>query len=114
MVDSHLLYGIVIWGNTYANHAKRLIILQNKAVKIVAGGQRQDHVAQFYHQLQILKLKDLYVHEVAKLMHKNSLKKLPIRLNYHFTPVRAIHTQTMRLALFELDLYLPRYRTQKL
>ena len=58
MVHSHLFYGIVIWGNTYDNSLKRLIILQNKVVKIVAGGQRQEHVTPFYHRLQILKLKD--------------------------------------------------------
>ena len=47
-------------------------------------------------------------------MHKNSRKKLPNRLNSHFSSVRAIHTRTTRLALSELSLYLPRYRTQKL
>ena len=114
MVHSHLLYGIVTWGNAHDNHLKRLIISQNKAVKIVAGGQRQDHVTPFYHRLQILKLKDLYKYEVAKLMHKNSRKKLPNRLCCHFTPVKAIHTRTTRLALSELNLYLPKYRTQKL
>ena len=61
MVHFHLLYGIVIWGNTYDNHLKRLIILQNKVVKTVAGGQRREHVTPFYHRLQILKLKDSYV-----------------------------------------------------
>ena len=61
VVHSHFLYGIVICGNTYDYHLKRLIILQNKVVEIVAGGQRQDHVTPFYHRLQILKLKDLYV-----------------------------------------------------
>ena len=60
MIHSHLLYGIAIWGYTYDNHLKRLIILQNKAVKIVARGQRQDHVTPFYHRFQILKLKNLY------------------------------------------------------
>ena len=61
MVHSHLLYGIVMWGYTYDNHLKRLIILQNKAVKINAGGQLQDHVTPFYHRFQILKLKNLYL-----------------------------------------------------
>ena len=82
----------VIWVNTYNNHLKRLIILQNKAFKIVAGGQRQNHAIPFYYRLQILKLKDLYKYEVAKLMHKHSRKKLPKRINCHFTPVRAVHT----------------------
>ena len=48
MIHSHLLYGIAMWGYTYDNHLKELIILQNKAVKIVAGGQRQDHVIPSY------------------------------------------------------------------
>ena len=103
MVHCHLLYGIVIRGNTYANsHLKRLISLQNKAVKIVAGEQRLDHVILFYHGLQILKLKNMYVNEVAKLTYKNSWKKLPNRLNCQFSSVRAIHTRTTRLTLSEL------------
>ena len=88
-------------------------IFQNEAVKIVAGGRRQNHVTPFYRRLQILKVKNLHVFEVAKLMHKNSLKRLPNCLIFHFTPVTAIHTQTTRLALSKLNLYLPSYRTQK-
>ena len=91
-----------------------MIILQNKTVKIAAGEQQHDHVTTFYHRLLVLKLKDLYVYEVAKLMHKNSRKKLPNRLNCHFTPVGTIHARTTRIALPGLNLYLPRYRTQKL
>ena len=53
-----------------------VIILQNKAVKVVAGEQRQVHVTPFFHQLQILKLKDLYEYHVVKFMHKNSQKNI--------------------------------------
>ena len=91
-----------------------MINLHNKAVKTVAGEQRQDHVTPFHHRLQIFKVKDLYEYEVAKLMHKNSRKKLPNCLNCHFTTVRAIRTRTMCLALSELNLDLSRCRTQKL
>ena len=38
-------------------------------------------------------------------MHKNLRKKLLNRLNCHFTPVKAIHLRTTRLASFELNLY---------
>ena len=47
-------------------------------------------------------------------MYKNSRKKLPNHLHRHFTPNGAIHTRTTRLAVSELNLYLPGYRTQKL
>ena len=56
----------------------------------------------------------LNVYKVTKLTHKNSRKKLPNRPNCHFTPIGAIHTPTTRLALSELNLYLPRNRTQNL
>ena len=48
-------------------------------------------------------------------MHKNSWKKLPNCLDCYFTITdRAIRTRTTRRASSELNLYLPRYRTQKL
>jgi len=37
-------------------------MLQYKAVKIVAEGRWRDHATPYYKQLQILKLKDFYVH----------------------------------------------------
>ena len=89
----------VVYFSLLTQYMFYLILVQNKAVKIVASGQRQDHVTPSYHRLQILKLKDLYVYEVAKLLHKNLRKKQPNRLNCHFTPVRAIHTRKTRLAL---------------
>ena len=90
-----------IWGNTCDNHLKRLIVLQNKVVKIPAGGQRYDHVYTILSRIANLKTERLVctVYKVAKLMHKNSRKKLPNRLNCHFTSVRAIHKRTTHLAL---------------
>ena len=114
LAKSHLLHGIVIWGHTYDNHLKRLIILRNKAVKIVAGGQRQDHVTPFYHRLQILKLKGLYVYRMksqnkvakaAKQTHGKSHRMAQIVTSFLFE-------RTTRFASSELNWYFPRYRTQ--
>jgi len=76
LIHSHLLQSITIWGNTYDKYLKRLITLQNKAVKIVAGGRWRDYATPYYKQLHILKLKDLYVYEVAKLMHQYTQKAI--------------------------------------
>ena len=114
MVRSHLLYGITIWENTTDKNLKRLISLQNKAIKIIAQGKRWDHITPLYHKLQISKLKDLYTHEIAKMMHKYSCKNLPQRLNSHFTPVSAIHSRSTRLSSSNLNLYLPIHKTQRL
>ena len=98
IIHPHLLYGITIWKNTYKKYLKRLRTLQNKAVEVLGGGIWQDHASAYYSQLNILKLEDLYIHEVAKLMHKYSQNKLPKKLSSFFTPVNAIHSRTTRLA----------------
>ena len=114
MIHPHLLYGITVWGNAFDKHLKRLATLQNKAVKLISGAQWRDHVTPSYLKLQILKLNDLYLYEVAKLMHNHSRKKLPTSLSTFFAPVKTIHTRSTRLASSELNLYLPRYKSQKL
>ena len=114
MIHPHLLNGISIWGNTSDRSLQQMITLQNKAVKIISGGQWRDHVTPYYEQAKILKLKDLYTYEVAKIMHKHSRKQLPSSFNSYFATVNAKHTQTTRLASSDFNLFLPRYRTKKL
>ena len=106
--------GITVWGNAFDKHLKRLATPQNKAVKLISGAQWRDHVTPSYLKLQILKLNDLYLYEVAKLTHMHTHKKLPTNLSTFFAPVKAIHTRSTRLASSKLNLYLPRYKSQKL
>jgi len=54
------------------------------------------------------------MYKVAKLMHQYTQKKLPNKFSHHFTPGRTVHTRTTRLASSGLNLYLSRYRFQKL
>ena len=92
MIHPYLLYGITIWENTYATHLKRLKSLQNKAVKVIAGGQYFDHVTAYNKLLNILKIEDLYTLEVAKLMHKFSVINYSTDFFSFFTLINAIHT----------------------
>jgi len=97
MIHPHLLYGIVIWANTYEKHLKKLNILQNKAVRFVTGAVWRDHIMPCYLKMNILGLNELRMYEVAKLMHKHTLKKL-----------------STNLYLSNYNLLLPRCKTQKL
>ena len=76
MIHSHLLYGIAIWGTTFKSYLKRLSSLQNRAIKQIVDCHSQSNANPCYAQLNILKLNDLYTHEIA---HKIvPLNKLPI------------------------------------
>ena len=96
MIHPHLLYGITVRGNAFEKHLKRLDTLQNKAVKLISGAQWRDHVTPSY--LKLLIRYDLYLYEVGKLMHKHTHKKLPLSLFTFFTPIKAVRTQSTRLA----------------
>ena len=85
MVHSHLLYGIVIWGNTHDNHLKILIILQNKAFKIVTETRPCYTILSPITNLETERLVCIIVYEVTKLMHQNSRKNLSNCLNCLFT-----------------------------
>ena len=44
----HLFYGIVIWGSTFKTYLGKLSLLQNKALRIIAGGHQGDNATQYY------------------------------------------------------------------
>ena len=92
MIHPYLLYGITIWGNTYETHLKRLKSLQNKAVKVIAGGQYLIDLTAYYKQLNILKIENLYTLEGAKLMHKFFRNKLPNRFSCFYSNKCDTHT----------------------
>ena len=59
LIHSHLLYGLIIWGSTFPTYLKKLIILQNKAVKFICAAKFCGSSSLYYKRLKILKLKDL-------------------------------------------------------
>ena len=56
----HLLYGIVTWGSMFKTYLGKLLVLQNKALRIVAEGNWLNNATQYYVQLNILELDDLH------------------------------------------------------
>lgn len=114
MVHPHLLYGISIWGGTFKTYQNKLNTLQNKAVKIVTGANYYDHATPSYIDLNLLKLPDLYQHEIAKLMFRQTNNNFPLTFSNFFIKTTEVHYKTTRLALNKTSLRIPRYKTAKL
>ena len=70
MVHPYLIYGLVAWGSTFPSYIEKLNILQNKAVKLIGGGNYLDRATPYYSKLNILKLPDLYKLEITKFVHR--------------------------------------------
>ena len=84
LLHPYLLYGLHIWGSTYRTYQARLGGLQNRAVKLIGGGNFRDSPNLFYSKLNILKLPDLFKHETAKLVYRFFHDDLPTTLTELF------------------------------
>ena len=67
-IHFHLLYGLIIWGSAFPMYLKKLITLQNKAVKFICAAKFWDSSSPYYKRLKILKLTYLYKLEVGKFI----------------------------------------------
>lgn len=113
LVHPLLLYGVMIWGATFPSYLQKLQILQNKAVRIVSNSDYYEHAPPIYIKLNILTLKDLYTHEIAKFVYNSNRTKLPTPLSDLFKKTCDISTRNTRQSTGN-QYYIPRYRTNRL
>ena len=114
MFNSHLLYCITIWTSTFSTHLNSIRILQNKAVKLLAGIHWRHSNSSGYKSLSILKLDDMIKLQSALFVHRHFNKKLPTNLQNYFTNVKTCHSTATRRLACGLNYYIPRYRSLKL
>ena len=87
----------------------KLSSLQNRAVKLIGGGNYQDNADFYYSHFNILKLFDLYKHETAKFVYRY-FRNLPIpscnlivknpNISKRFTRSTAHNQMILRIPLY--------------
>ena len=92
MVQSHLTYGVTLWGPTYLCHLKQLSILQKKAIRCINKAHYNTHTEPLFIRNKILKLDDIYKFELSKFMFDCINGLLPIPILDYFTTNATIHT----------------------
>ena len=80
----YLAYGILIWGSAYRVNLDKLIIIQKRCVRIIAGVGYRHHTTRLFAELKIIKLEDIYCKEVAKFVYKYIHNELPDSLQHLF------------------------------
>ncbi len=93
----HLIYGVLLWGSTHQSHLNKIITSQKRAVRILSGADRSAHTNELFHNLKILKFKDVYnlylSNYMFKQIHTPCINNLvPLISN------RQIHTYSTRQA----------------
>ena len=69
LFHSKVSYGVVLWGNRPV--ARRALILQKKAIRIVFNLKFNEHCRPFFRQAGILTVPAMYVHCMLSLIHEN-------------------------------------------
>ena len=93
---SHLQCGLITWSSTFKTYLKKVSIIQNKAVKIVGGGNFCDRATPYYSKLRIFKLIDMVFLEKALFMFKFKMKMLPDQFSNYFMKTCQVYQKFTR------------------
>jgi len=97
-VHSYLLYGIEIYGNTYSKYLHKLIILNNKILRILQHASLSKPVTQLYSTFNTLMLPELHKFQILKFMHKfiHHHDQLPCIFSSYFNRNNMFHLHNTR------------------
>ena len=98
LVYPYFHYCKIIWANNYPSRLTRIEILQKRAVRTIAKIQYRDSTVNFFKELKILKIKEIYKLETSLFMFKLYNNQIPINLTGVFSVNSQIHSYGTRLA----------------
>ena len=84
LFESHLRFGLIMFGSASQSSVNELFILQKKAIRLVTGSHFKAHTDPLFLKLKILKIDDLVNLERQLLVHKYRQGKLPTAFNTNF------------------------------
>ena len=96
LIYPHLTYGITLWGSTYNTHKKKLVIMQKRTIRIIENVKYNEHTNPLFIKAGILKLDDIYIVEVLKVVFKYLQGSLPLPLTKLFTLNTEIYERETR------------------
>lgn len=103
-----LIYGIIIWGNTYKTNVKPLTVLQKKAIRIITFSPFRTHSSPHFKELNLLKFPDIVQFCTVLFMHQYLCDTLPIIFTEFFKEHK--HNYNTRLSS-KSTFALPKVRT---
>jgi hypothetical protein len=80
LIETHLNYSILAWGNAPKKTTQRLVTLQKRAIRLIVKAKYNSHTEPLFRNLKILKFEDLAKLNTIKLGWKALNRKLP---QYH-------------------------------
>ena len=96
--NSHLSYGLPVWGQANQNYLDRVKKIQKKAIRAITFSDYRAHTSPLLKKLEILNLTDLIKLKTASLLWDLNKGNLPASLTSYFTKANHTHGQNTRFA----------------
>ena len=96
--NSHLSYGLAVWGNASKMYIDKINLLQKRAVKAVSLTPNATDINynSIFYDLKILKLDDQLQLQLSSLMWDYDHNTLPLSLQDYFKRVNLVHNYSTR------------------
>jgi hypothetical protein len=95
LIYPYICYCCILWGGAYSNVLNAVVILQNKAIRLLTNSPYRSSASPLYGQLKMLKVSDVYKNQVLLFMHGVKNTYLP-RTCYSFFTVSPSSTHYTR------------------
>jgi len=99
LFNSHLSYGLSVWGQCIAEYSEKIKLIQKKIVRAISFADFDASTKPLMKELKILSLDDLYKMQIASLMWDYDHGSLPHSLKNLFTRRSTVHTINLRNTL---------------
>ncbi len=96
LVQSHMEYGLILYGNSNQSNMQKLQTAQNKAIRSISKSYNCNSMTSLYKDLRILKLKEQYEMTVGKYMFRFNNGTLPGVLQGMYQTNRDLHNYNTR------------------
>ena len=100
MIYPYLTYCNLVWGNASATTLQRLVVLQNRAVRLVTRSKFRSSCNPLFVRLNILKLSDIYKFQIALFMFKVKHHLLPLSCMRYITVVNSQRSYITRQSAY--------------
>ncbi len=93
IISFTVLYIVNLWANTYSTCLNKLRILQKKAIRIITQSHHSDPL---FSKLKLLKLDDLYKHQLDIFLYKSTKGLFPDTMSSMVIPIHNVHDHNLR------------------
>ena len=100
MMYPYLTYCNIVWGTASASTLQRLVVLQNRAVRLVTRSKFRSFCNPLFIRLNILKLFDINIFQVAVFMFKVKYHLLPLSCMRYITVVNTQRSYITRQSTY--------------